>query len=283
MVRKQWWNMTPEEWAEYYPQLLDFYFKVVNSLKGKPLSDNRKKGCENLATKIFFHAASLYQLSKGTNVILSEYPAGAHVIDFPSMLVITRSIIETYLSLFEVFFEPKSDDEFQYRNAVYEINGLRISEIFRPPGSDVELNRRRLERVRYLKELRRKIKATSIYKGLDKNQKKATLNGKMYPERNFVARGQAAGFGKFIEQQYAFLSSYVHGTALSALQIVSATTNTEKSHFVTTCFILSMPVLSLVIINYARTFQEALNICKANRDHFFLAITLAKISSSMNG
>lgn len=256
--------------VRYYDQLLNFAYQVINSTKGKPEPDTRKLAIEYLAIKIFLHAATVSYLRKGTNVRLSAYTQGAHVVDFPSAVVITRAILETFLNLFEVFFEPVDDDELEYRRAVYELNGFKALELAvqrnpNPPSATGDDVMKTAVSIQGLQKIRERIEQTKVYQNLDPNQQKSTLEGNLFPKRKIGDIAAAAGFGKtFIDHMYMYMSSYTHGDSLSAAQTASTQTDQEKDIYFQTYILLIMMVVALLISNYSQKFPEAKAICDAS-------------------
>ena len=254
----------------HYERLLNFAHEVINSIKGKPEPDARKLAIEYLAGKIFLHAATVNYLRRGTNVALSAYSQDAHVIDFPSAVVITRAILETFLNLFEVFFEPVDDDEFEYRRAVYELNGFKALELAvqrnpNPPSVTGDDVMKTAMSIQVLQKIRERIKQTKFYQTLNPNQQKSTLEGNLFPKRKIGDVAAAAGFGKtFIDHMYMYMSSYTHGDSLSAAQTASAQTHQETDIYFQTYISLIMMVIALLISNYSQKFSEAKAICDAS-------------------
>jgi len=260
----------------HYEQLLDFAYQVINSMKGKPEPDARRLTIEHLALKIFLHAATVSYLWRGTKVTLSAYPQGAHVIDFPSAVVITRAILETFLHLFEVFFEHVDDDEFEYRCAVYELNGLKALELAvqrnpNPPSATGNDVMKTAMSIQGLQKIRERIKQTKFYQTLDPNQQKSTLDGNLFPKRKLGDVAAVAGFGKtFIDHTYMYMSSYTHGDSLSAAQTASAQTDQETDIYFQIYISLIMMVVALLISNYSQKFSEAKAICDASPNDMVL-------------
>jgi len=114
--------------AGKYEPLLDFVDRVAGSIDWKSEPDSRRHAVEYLTHKILLHARTISSLRRGGPVSHSSTDSGAIVIDFSSAVVVTRAALETYLNLFEVFFEPKDDDLFEYRRAVYDLAGFQILE-----------------------------------------------------------------------------------------------------------------------------------------------------------
>ena len=270
-----------------YPKILNFTYEVVNSLKGKKEKDHRKLMCEHLAFKIFLHAATIQHLRIGSNITLDAYPDGAHVIDFASIFVLTRAIFETYLNLFEVFFEVDNDDEFEYRYAVYQVRGLKIANLAiennpAAEGHDLDFISKVQQRFDEIENFRERIKNTIYYQKLDHNQQKLSLKGVLFPKRNKEEIAKMAGFGKkTFQQTYTYLSAYTHGDSLSIAQIKDAVTDEQKGSYIRLSLSLVMMVLSHLILNYAKKFPEAKAICDGQPANTHLVRILAEQAVSM--
>jgi len=106
-----------------YNNLLDLTYLVINSLEGREEADSRRTDIQQLSFKFFFHAASLQYLYKGTE-FKSNLGNDRNFFDFPSYAIIFRSLLETFIVLTIVFFEPKNDDEFSFFYYVWKLSGL---------------------------------------------------------------------------------------------------------------------------------------------------------------
>lgn len=266
-------------------RLLDFYYQVINSMRGTPAVDARLVGCEHLALKIFLHSASILYLSSGTNLTLSSFPGGAHVIDFPSIIVISRALLETYLTQYEIFFEQLSEDEFEYRYAVFQVKGFKLREDprFIPFDADFSLAQEVQKGFHELNDARNRMMSTAHFASLNEDQKKSSLGGALFPRRSLVKRVQVAGLGggAIVEAIYAAHSSYVHTDATSAMQIVSAGTDTLRAEHLEQPLRLAIVVMALVIANYYKKFVPAQAVCDSNPALFSLVRTIEKTASQM--
>lgn len=273
--------------VDQYPRFLDFYYRVVNSMQGTQATDLRLLEIEGVAQKIFLQAASVAYLRSGSNIFLSNYTNGAHVIDFPSTLVIARSILETFINLSEIFFESKNDDEFEYRYCVYRLNGFIVIEdaIKANPNPQyldaAEFESRRRSLIE-LEQLRERIKRTKYYQKLDHNQKESSLKGYLCPHRDWSVRATTAGFGPFIERLYRYLSAYAHSDALSVAQVVGAPQNGTADTYVQISITIIMMVLAHVISHYEQRFSGPKVVCQEHPQDRELAKYLVREAMRSN-
>ena len=255
---------------DQYLQLLDLTYEVVQSLKGKKMPDSRLVDCEQLAVKLFFHAATVYQLSEiGTKApVPYSLKEGSSFYDFPSIVVLTRAILETYLTLFEIFFEPVTEDEFEFNHALWLLSGFVIRENFAP--SDPTLQEQMAKAQEEIQEMRDRLQKTEKYKSLKPGEQRKILKGEGI--RSWKSVAKAAGFGEeTIKRMYAYYSGYVHADGLSGAQIVAAQTAQDQLTHIEIHMRAIMIVLSKMILDYAKKFSEAKVVCDKNPDTFYKA------------
>jgi hypothetical protein len=250
-----------------YLQLLNLTYEVAQSLKGKVVSDGRWVDCQQLALKLYSHATTVYWLRAAATKAPVPYSMenGSSFHDFSSITVLTRVIMETYLNLFHVFFEPTTDDDFEYNHALWLLSGFILRENYTP--SDPLLQGRIPEERRRIDELKTRLQATKRFKALNSNPQNSTLN----KTQRAILRGarasskssaKAAGFsGEMIEHLYSFQSSYVHADGLSGLQIQIADTSQDQIEFIETQMQVIMIFLSKMILDYANKFPESKAAC----------------------
>lgn len=273
--------MSNLSFAQYYTEMIDFTYQVINSLKGAQ-DDWRRMRCHDLATKLFFHAATIGELRNGTNLNLSNYKNGAHIVDFPSLTVLARACLDTYLRMFEIYFEQMPEDEFDYRHAVYELQGFLIRERHIPQNPDPSLQKRVEETLLRIDDMRNRVKNTKFFQGLNDTQQKQSLKGYIYPKRDWGKLAISAGFGqKFIGKVYAYQSAYVHADSLSVAQISEATTDELRNSYVETCVGIVMMILARMIMNYIHRYPKAKKAYDQNQTMAVVTTALAKAASSI--
>lgn len=245
---------------EEYLQLLNLTYEVAQSLKGKSVSDPRWPDCQNLALKLFTHAASIYWLSKGTkSPVPYSLKEGASFFDFGSVVVLARAVLETYITMFEVYFMPKTEDEFEYNYSLWMLSGLVLREDYEP--SDPEYKKKYEEAKKEIEGFRDRIISTNIYKSLSTPQQKEVLRGKR--KRDWKRLASEAKFGeKSIRKWYSFYSEYVHAGGLSGIQLKSAQNKRDQIEFIDSQMRTVMIVLSKMILEYANKFPEAKSVCE---------------------
>jgi hypothetical protein len=249
-----------------YPQLLELTYQVIQSLDGKISPDQRWTDCQQLATKLFFHAATVYSIRQGTIILLAKQKIIFY--DFASIAVIMRSAIETYLTMFEVFFEPSNDDEFEFNHALWKLSGFIVRENFSSP--DPSSQSQLILAKKEIQELKTRIQSTTKYALMSPGEQKDVLKGRR--KRDWTGLLKAAGFGEsYTRRIYAYYSGYVHADGLSSIQIVSAKTNKEQVENCDEHLRVMMIFMSKLIVEYAKRFPEAKKICEESPKPFHLA------------
>lgn len=245
---------------EEYLQVLNLTYEVAQSLKGKPTEDPRLPDCQQLAAKLFFHCASAYWLSLGTNTPVPESADGANFFDFASITVIARAVLETYLTMFEVFIDPV-DDEFEFRHALWQLSGFIVREGISP--TDPSLEDAAIKAGQDIEHLRDRIRSTQAFEALTTRQKRNALKGRRSRDWGQVAL--AAGFGiQFIRRIYSYYSGYVHADGLSGVQIISAISAGEQKFHIRIDLFTILLCMSKMILDYANKFEEAEEITRQN-------------------
>jgi hypothetical protein len=259
-----------------YLQLLDLVYEVAQSLKGKPSSDFRWPSCQQLATKLFFHAATIYWLRESsTKAPVPHSINGCSFFDFSSVAVLTRAVLETYLTMFEVFFEPTTDDEFEFKHALWLLSGFVLREDFVSLDPIIQS-----QFTKEIQVMRTRLQKTKKYESLKPSEQRKVSKGMAI--RSWKAIAKAAGFGELtIQQVYAYYSGYVHADGLSGTQIVTAKTAQDQVEHIEIHMRTIMIVLSKMILDYAKKFPEAKAACDKNPETFYLAEVLSGAASHL--
>jgi hypothetical protein len=260
-----------------YLSLLDLVYDVAQSIKGTKPTDYKMPDCQQLATKLFFHAATIYYLRQGTKApVPKALVRGSSFLDFASTAILTRAILETYLTLYEVFFEPISDDEKEFRYQLWLLSGFVIREKYIP--SDPLMQVKVIQSKQDIQNMRNRISVTKYFKSLSRKKQKDVLKGKRM-QRNWEDVAKAAGFGEIsIKQMYGYFSGFSHSDGLSCTQIVTATTKQDQLIYIDTQMRIILMVMSKMILNYCEYFSESKKACDSKPESFQTAIVWSEIA-----
>ena len=266
---------------ERYLQLLGLTYQVIQSLEGTTRERRRPSGvlvvdarwplCQRLAIKMFFHAATIYQLRQATSAPVA---GGIRFFDHASVRIIARSVLEIYLTMFEVFFQPDTDDLLEFRFAQWQLSTLaKRAELFRkvaPEDPKYQSEASRLQEK--IQEMRDRIQRTQAFSSLTANQQDRALEGEKMPPRRRAEILEACGLGvETFGLMYGAWSSDVHSDELSLAHIVDAASQQEQVSAVEGTMSPIAMLMAKMILDYAETFPEAKGVCDARPDAFFLA------------
>lgn len=82
-----------------------------------------KENIEILLVKYSFHSFSLTQLLNGT-IVSNSANVKRNFHDLPTIRLIIRALIENYLTIYYLIFEPKDNDIGEFRYYQYQLSGL---------------------------------------------------------------------------------------------------------------------------------------------------------------
>jgi len=239
-----------------YLELLKIYIQVVEANKGvASVGDDRILDAEGLALKFFGHAVSLYYLYRGINV--PDHGLGiTDFIDPPSINVVGRAAIETFLTFHYVFVEPKTNEDKDFKYFTWELAGLIERQGFTVHSA---AGKKKLKEEKQLIEvLKNKLKKNSVFDSLSDKQK-----------RRIVARGDwrfnswreiilSAGLSQIhAESFYRYLCGYAHSGNLSILQLRQTRTNQERRELIESTFTLTLIVMANMIKAYCEIFPKS--------------------------
>jgi len=228
--------------------------EVIESLGGVVPDERRQAESQALLEKMLYHALSIRFLYNRPITLPLKTP-GLTVYDFPSGIVLSRALVETYLTLHELFLAPKTPDDFNFDYFLWRIRGLLPLEGF--DSLDPENDGKYAEYMRSLAACREGLKATQRFQALKtKQQRKAEQRGIDDSPRNY----KAAGVGPdTFKRYYASSSGYVHTDGQAANQIRCAKNHADQREMFGMAFQMVILCLARTIIEFQERYPE----CKA--------------------
>ncbi|MEX2030540.1 MAG: hypothetical protein WD906_06180 [Anaerolineales bacterium] len=186
--------------------------------------------------------------------------------------------MDTFLTLYHVFFSPETEDDFEFRYSLWRLAGEVVREGL--PPSDPSLRPSYDFAQRDIANLRRRLEATSRFKTLTTKKQRSAMRG--HRSVNWPKTAEEAGFGKqMIHQIRAFYSGHVHADGLSASQVIQAETRDAQIEHVEIDMTMVMVVLAKFVCLYAGKFPEAKAACERNGGTYQHAVSLARAASRM--
>lgn len=199
--------------------LLALAIKLDEGLQSHTRADQLRRDSGPLAAKVAYHAATILYLYQdtapdgipGTKV---KFP------DHASILVLVRTLAETVWAFHHLFVEPPSDDERAFRYCCWMLSGfvprLNFPTLTSPAREQLHKDRN------FIKRTRQRVRKTKAFQKLTPKQQRLVLEGRRWRSEKLVKRAEDFLGETFGPSLYAYLSSYGHADALSAIQIRDA-------------------------------------------------------------
>jgi len=233
--------------------LLGLFVKLGESLKDREPQDRRLVDSELLAHKVAYHASSILYLVRGTR--LDDIPeTSINFVDHASILVVARPLLESVWAFYHIFVDPKTEDERAFRYCCWMLAGFVQREQF--PAMTTSGREQLVRDKQATSHYREELKRTEVFGGLTRKDKKRALDGKLWRPQPFQATAEEFLGPKFGPAIYAWLSSYQHGDALSAIQIREADTYERQRQAAETGLVLVAISLSQMVEAYLRLWPQ---------------------------
>lgn len=141
---------------------------VVHSLyETKPKLDIGEVFQETLLIKIIFTSKSILELSKGIEFEFLNRKEKPEIIDRSSIYILTRSIIESFLTLEYLYFNDLSREEQIFRYNLWRISGFMSRQDFGKTKNEKFISKLKKEKAE-IEELKKTIKKSPFYLKLKK-------------------------------------------------------------------------------------------------------------------
>jgi hypothetical protein len=233
--------------------LLGLFIKLGESLRGHQPQDRRLVDSELLAQKIVFHASSILYLSRGTR--LDDIPEiSISFVDHASVQVVARALLESVWAFHHIFVDPRTEDELAFRYCCWMLAGFVQREQF--PAMTASGKEQLARDKQATGHYREQLKRTKVFEGLSPRNKRKALNGELWRPQSLRATAQAFLGSRFGPAIYAWLCSYQHADALSAIQIRAADSHESQQHMVESSLFLVAVSLSQMIRAYLRLWPQ---------------------------
>ncbi len=226
---------------------------------------------ENLASKLFFHLGTVYQLQEGTTLpkiegIIPQY------VDFPSISTLTRAAFETFLCFHFIFIQPPTIEEKKFRHDIWKLGGLLERQRF------ITTTAEGAEKVREEKVICERIKENimknPIFEQLTEPRKKDAIKGKWRLGNQWVDIAANSGNHKeFFISLYAYLSSFAHSGHLGIIQFSQATERHLQVSLAKIYTSVNLTLMSHFILAYCSFFEDAQTYLDNHEEHKYFVQT----------
>lgn len=259
---------------EFYESILKVALEVTETLNNM-LTTPYRRDVVLLAIRLIGQAQTLYHLGTPSVALIPRLGGREPVADFSSVAGIFRAMIETFLTMHEVFFEPKDENDFEFYHSRWMLIGLHnikkhthevIYNIYAP--NDVEPMR-----IEATQRIRKTIQYQEILAKKKNNHDKA-MKALLHRNRDsdeWQRLAPSANINLFAYQKvYSAHSGYVHSDGHSSHQLnnwkpFAIDLNVDMLLFQAT------RLISKMICDFASRYDEADRIAKAN-EHLYPVI-----------
>lgn len=178
--------------------------------------ENWKQHMEILLLKYSFHSSTLISLLKGTTVTNLENNE-IHFPDVCSIRIILRSIIENYLIIKHLFFDPKNSDEGEFRFYLYEWSGL-ISRQRLEVNAEEFKTKVEIEKAE-INKLELAIRENKYFQTLEEKKQKEIIGKKHAKEFSWEKLLENSDItSHFLKPMWKLFSNTAHSELLGAIQ-----------------------------------------------------------------
>ncbi len=209
-----------------YVKLLDLLARVIAANNYLPVGDANERErlsiARGLTNKFINHAVTVLYLAKGCILRLPSWEF--RLLDFASVNVLTRVLLEAFLTFHYVFYTPTTKEEKNYRYWAYTAAGIAEREKF----PTKKYRQKQAAEKEELDELRERLKSNSVFQSLTDNHKKRILKGE-WRLSSWRKIAIDAGFSEMLaSHMYRHLSGSAHSSSLSVVQSIEIQTKGKQ-------------------------------------------------------
>nr|WP_299071294.1 DUF5677 domain-containing protein [uncultured Allomuricauda sp.] len=206
--------------------ILKGHAEVLQSIyESKPKLEEGEVFIETLIMKIIFASKSVLDLSNGSEFITYKGDKKLDIIDTPSIYVLTRSIIEAFLTLEYLYFNELELEERLFRYNLWRVSGFMTRQNHLGKLQKKHAEKQEREK-KLIAEIKLKIKESKFYSSLAKQQ---TWKLDKYGLPRLISwielLNQSRLKSRFFLNIYRLYSNYAHSEYLSMIQINEGSLN----------------------------------------------------------
>lgn len=253
--------------VRYYESILQVALAIAEKLH-TTITAPYRRDVLHLAIRLIGQAQTLYHLGSPSVALVPRLHGRNPVVDISSIASIFRTIIETYLTMHEVFFEPKNENDFAFFHSRWMLIGIHNLRKHTPDEIYQAFASESVEPLRV--DATKRMKKTSQYQAKLAEKKnnprkalEALLNRNREPaEWQRIAHSAHISAADY-QQMYSAFSGYIHSDGYTSLKLYEK----EAADFDVTVEILLHLVTGIVskmICDFAERYEAADQIAKAN-------------------
>ncbi len=177
---------------------------------------------ETLSIKILLATKSIIELGKGTKVSALTKESNVKLLDFPSINILTRSIIEAFLTMEYLFYNNLEEEERNFRFYIWQISGYKARQSFfeKRKGLKKNITEKLNTELLEIERLLSIIEKSPYYSQIDK-QKSWKLDKYGLPRLVSWLKliEQSILKTSLFETSYKLYSNYAHSEFISLIQM----------------------------------------------------------------
>lgn len=223
-IRNDYYKNDLEVSLKEYHEFLDalmYLHETLAELKVK--MEDWRVYSDTLMTKFFFHSNTIHSILKGSRLksrYFNEGKLDKKILDIPSLKVVLRAQLETFLMYHHLYVNPQSDDLKELR--VHSWIHASLLKRGKLPASTPTGQQQKAKDEKEILRLTTLMKELKSFTTLTQNQQTRLISSGsdklfLHWDKIFIETGFDKGSQYF--QYYFILSSYAHSEALSILQI----------------------------------------------------------------
>ena len=234
---------------------------LVESLaQAKVNTINWKYHSRTLVNKIIFTSYSIIRLSEG--YVMRSYKnkdLQIEVTDYQSVYILTRALIENYVTLCYIYNNDLPEEEKLFRFKLWEVSGLISRQNF--SGGNEDYQKKKEEEKVTIDKIMKEITGMEEYSRLDKNKLNKLSTYRLPRLDSWQLLIKKSNLRKeIIGNCYSLFSNYAHSEYLSIIQVGQSSMNSKNIDNID-CIKLSLTVVrvinSMTIHYYATHFKAA--------------------------
>ncbi len=241
---------------------LKFHIEVLK--KVQPSSKDKGILClKSLHEKIILSSGSVIQLSKGVKYEIEN--THLQIRDIPSMLILKRAILESFLTTEYLYYNNLSEEENEFRFNLYIHSGLKARQKHFENSNHPFLVQMQDE-AREIRDLKKEIESSVFYNKIQKSNKwkfKKFGLARLDSWESLIEKSSLNT--SLFSKQYTLSTNYAHSEYISTLQISQGdyrVSNKENEKIAELEMDILRMVNSLCIKNLFDNFQETEDIYK---------------------
>ncbi len=242
--------------AAEYKALHDLLGRLIETQTGKKLVPGEawQNNAQVLSIKLFGHLLSMQAISNRVMVTIPDIPPFP-LVDHPSVKVIARAALETYLVFYYIYSSPDPLLR-EFRHKTWHVGGLLDRQKLH---LSMDEHRKILAlEAKEIEKLQREIKSSSHFSSYIAKQQEKLLEGDWRVGNGWTNLGVVAGFNKkYFQNIYGYLCGYSHSSYASALQVRDARAVEDQEMLAQAILGIGMVIMAHFAFTYSTLFPSS--------------------------